>query len=104
MTFDELLRSLDDRDVKLYLDGDRLRYRAHRGALTPDLRSDIAAHRAAIIDHLRTRPAATTVSPPRTNCDWRNWVDAPPQGGRIRTTCGKCQRFIGYRPLDPRVT
>lgn len=101
MTLDELIRTLADRDVELYLVGDRLRYRAPEGALTLELRSEIGTQRATIIEHLRTAQEAATDGKRCTRCDWRNWVDAAPKGGRIRTTCGKCGRFIGYRPEGP---
>jgi hypothetical protein len=102
MTVAELFRCLADRRVELYLDGDRLRYRAPEGALTPDLRDKISAQRSAIIDHLRAATATDVVGTRCTICDRHHWVDAPPQDGRIRTTCGKCGRFIGYRPVGPR--
>jgi hypothetical protein len=97
---DDLLRCLADRAVELYLDNDRLRYRAPEGSLTAKLRGDIAAHRLAIIERLRTAAAG-----PRQcgNCDRQNWVDNPPEDGCVRTTCGKCGRFIGYRPVGPRM-
>lgn len=102
MNVDALLGALADCKVELYLDGDRLRFRAPEGALTPKLRNEIAAHRPAIIGRLLR--AATTVAADRCAiCDWRNWRDAPPRDGRIRTTCGKCGRFIGYRPVEPRM-
>jgi hypothetical protein len=103
VTVDALLRCLVDRAAVLYLDGDRLRYWAPAGALTPDLRREIADQRPAIIEHLQPVTATDAVGNRCANCDQRNWVDAPPEGGRIRTTCGKCGRFIGYRPAEPRM-
>lgn len=99
MNVGNLLRMLADCAVELCLDGDRLRYRAPQGALTANLRGEIAAHRLAIIEHLQRgnhdRPGAGRC----VNCDWRSWQDDPPKDGRIRTTCGKCGQFIGYRPV-----
>jgi hypothetical protein len=103
MSVDVLLSSLADRSVELFLDGDRLRYRAPAGALTMELRGGIAAQRLAIIEHLRVRTAVTADASRCTKCDRRNWRDDPLQDGRIRTTCGKCGRFIGYRPVEPRM-
>jgi hypothetical protein len=99
---EDLLRTLGDRAVELYVDGDRLRFRAPKGALTPESRDGIAANRSVIIERLR-KAAATTAGDRCVNCNWRNWRDDPPKDGRIRTTCGKCGRFIGYRPVDPRM-
>jgi len=98
----DLLRCLANCGVQLYLDGDRLRYKAPVGALTSSLRGDITTHRLAIIERLKGD--ATAPGAPRrcTYCDWKDWVDDPPKDGRIRTTCGKCGRSIGYRPTDPR--
>jgi hypothetical protein len=99
---DDVLRTLADRAVELYLDGDRLRFRAPTGALTSELRDEIAAHRPVIVDQLCKTRTATAVGR-CVNCDRRNWRDEPPKDGRIRTTCGKCGRFIGYRLADPRL-
>jgi len=98
----DLLHVLADHAVELYLDGDQLRFRAPTGALTPEMRDEIAVHRPAIIEHLRIRTNTTTTAE-CGRCDWRNWRDDPAKDGRVRTTCGKCGRFIGYRPVEPRM-
>jgi hypothetical protein len=97
VTVDHLLRCLADRDVELYLDDDRLRFRAREGALTSELRTAIGVHREEIIERVRGQGALTIASGPCVKCDNRDWRDSPAQDGRIRTTCKKCGRFIGYR-------
>jgi hypothetical protein len=99
MTADELLAELECKNVTVVLEGDGLRYRAPRGVLNTELRTAIAASRSAIVDRLRS--ATTMLGGHRhcITCDYPDWVDDPPADGRIRTTCGKCGRFIGYRSL-----
>lgn len=48
------------------------------------------------------RTPARFVLPPACGCDRRGWLDAPARNrpGWIRTTCGNCGRFVGYRPSD----
>ena len=102
MTVDQLLSSLAQNKVVLFLDGDRLRYRAPEGSLTPDMRAAIAQHRTAIIDHLQPKVPSSLQPPVECiTCDRQYWVDEPPKNGRIRTTCSKCGQFIGYRPVNP---
>lgn len=101
MKVDNLLQQLADLGVNLYLEGDRLRFRAPEGALTPDIRAAIGARRTMIINQLQGRSPAGG-RPRCIYCNWRNWVDELPKNGRIRTTCGDCGRFIGYRPADLR--
>lgn len=56
MTAEDLLSTLHGLDIRLRLDGDRLRYDAPKGALTPELRTAIAAQRETLTGLLRRRP------------------------------------------------
>lgn len=97
MTLEELLRVLADLKIDLCLDGDRLRFRASPGTYTRELREAVAQHREALIGQLRAKSAS---KPERcVFCDPRNWVDAAPKSGIIRTTCRVCGRWQGNRPV-----
>jgi amino acid adenylation domain-containing protein len=53
----ELLARLAGLDIRLALDGDRLSVNAPKGAITADLRAELAARKAELKDHLRAHPA-----------------------------------------------
>ena len=53
MTVDQLLAELRHKNIQLWLDGDRLRYRGPESAMTSDLLARIRGHRDAIVEHLR---------------------------------------------------
>lgn len=99
MSVDQLLSDVAAAGVTLYLDGDQLRFRARPGALTTDLRTDIARFRGEIVQKLRPPVDRAGTTARCSYCDPKAWIDEPPHEGRIRTTCGKCGKFIGYRPL-----
>ncbi len=88
--------------IFLYLDGDRLRYRAPAGVMTSELRRNVEVQREHILAELRNRNMLIPPGHRCANCEPQKWIDALPHDGRIRTTCGACGRFIGYRPADLR--
>jgi amino acid adenylation domain-containing protein len=49
----QFLSELLELSINLWVDGDRLRYQAPEGALTPELRAEIAARKAEIITYLK---------------------------------------------------
>jgi TubC N-terminal docking domain len=51
-----LLAACAARGIALQVDGDRLRYRCPRGALPPELRAELIAHRAALVAMLASPP------------------------------------------------
>ena len=102
MNIEELAVMLESQGVALYLEGDALRFRAPKGVLTTELKQQIDERRAEIVDRLREASATCGPGPPTApcRCDVRHWVDESPQESRIRTHCGKCGRFMGYRPRN----
>jgi amino acid adenylation domain-containing protein len=60
----ELLSYLRSLDVKLWADGDRLRYSAPKGALTAALRTELAAHKPEILAFLHKAQRATHATLP----------------------------------------
>lgn len=101
MSAEMLLKSLESTGISLFVDGTSLRFRAPKGAVSDELRQSIIERREDVIRHLtQPRPKALDVDSGNcSQCDMKDWVDETPQNGRIRTTCRKCGRFIGYRTV-----
>ena len=59
-----LLARLRDLDVKVWVDGERLRVNAPRDVLTAELRADLAEHKAALIQLLAAAPGAVDAPAP----------------------------------------
>lgn len=100
MTVTDLLHELGALGIELFLDDKDLRFRGPKGALTDELRRQIANRREGLIRQLResAHPELSETGQRCRRCVRREWVDAQPVDGRIRTHCGRCGRFIGYRP------
>ena len=64
MTALEILTKFRNQDVNVWLEGERLRYSAATGVLTPDLRAELAAHKEEIARFLRETAGARHVAPP----------------------------------------
>ena len=78
MTSSEILTKLDRRGVVLEPNGDKLRYRAPQGALTPELREAITENKAEIISTLRRLgdgQAPPLDRPPQNEQELRRWMD-----------------------------
>jgi amino acid adenylation domain-containing protein len=60
----ELLATLRQKDVKLWLDGDKLRYRAAKDTLSPELLAQLKTQKAEIIDFLKSIGAGSSSSIP----------------------------------------
>ncbi|WP_414752446.1 amino acid adenylation domain-containing protein [Anabaena sp. CCY 9910] len=69
-TLDELLSELRQRNVQLWLEGDRLRYRVAKDSLTPELLTELKSQKAEIIDFLRRiTTVASSQIPPIVSCE-----------------------------------
>jgi hypothetical protein len=87
----ELLRACAARRITLWVDAQRLRYRAPTGVLTPELAMALGEGKTAVIELLRAQ--GNTVPPPAcTTCATSAWLWAPdwPRAGDGCWLCGTC--------------
>ena len=59
----ELIEELRRRDIKLWREDDNVRFSAPAGALTPELRANLSAHKADLLAHLSDVAAAAPAIP-----------------------------------------
>ncbi|GAK56424.1 non-ribosomal peptide synthase [Candidatus Vecturithrix granuli] len=58
-SFEELLAYLQQRDIQLWAEGQKLRYNAPKGALTSEIRNELKEHKADLLTFLQqTRPVS----------------------------------------------
>ena len=55
---DTLLETVAARKIELWVEGRRLRFRAHQGALDAELRRDLSLFKADILERLRQKGRA----------------------------------------------
>ena len=94
-----LMDQLKALGIQVERHGDRLRLRPVV-ALSPELTEQLRNHKSELLFLMRNDSPKTAVAAKCVRCDRRFWVDDPPESGRIRTTCGRCGRFIGFRPAS----
>lgn len=63
MSLGELLKQIQAADIELWADGDRLRYSAPKGALTPALRASLSEHKMEILASLQVAARAAAPGP-----------------------------------------
>src|ERR1044071_3923261 len=63
MTPAELFACLHERQVLLWAEGDRLRYKAPKDALTPELRAELIAHKEELLGLLHAAQRSEEVAP-----------------------------------------
>jgi amino acid adenylation domain-containing protein len=107
---DEILTSLRDRDVRLWLEDDRLRYSARKDALSSELREEMARHKAEIVAFLRQasssssefsqpiRPAGPAAARPLSFGQERLWFLCQLEGEH--STYNMPAAFSIHGPLD----
>ena len=101
MTVDQLLAALAELRITLTVMGDQIKYRGPTGTLTPDLREAISQCREEIIARLTTPKNGKIRGEVKCiHVDPLLWIGEPSRNGRIRSTCPRCGRFVGYRPSD----
>ncbi|MEM7533716.1 MAG: amino acid adenylation domain-containing protein [Chloroflexota bacterium] len=66
MTIDALLQELREKEVRIWVDGDKLRYRTASGTLPTELRQKLSIHKTAIIQFLQQTTQRTQSSLPIT--------------------------------------
>ncbi|MGH1396828.1 MAG: condensation domain-containing protein, partial [Trichormus sp.] len=71
-TLDQVLSELRQRNVQLWLEGDRLRYRAAKDSLTPELMADLKTQKTEIIKFLRQITTVASANIPPVVCCERN--------------------------------
>ena len=55
----EFLSYLNSLDIKLWLEGEKLRYQAPKGVMTPEIKEEIAAKKPEILDFLKAAKIPT---------------------------------------------
>ena len=99
----QLIADLESRGILLSLAGEEIRYRSPKDALTEADRSNLGAHRAAILDYLKTRAAARALkaagaiqgplTPSVAQEMWWRFAGGPEEGKPVALNIGMVGKF-----------
>jgi amino acid adenylation domain-containing protein len=73
MTPEKLLELLREHGAKIWIENDKLRIHAPKALLTPELKTQLAAQKPALIKLLQTEAAAEEINPPLSLAQERFW-------------------------------
>src|SRR6476620_8636423 len=71
MNLNQFLAELAQRGVKLWAEDGQLRYRAPKGALTPELRDELVLHKVELVKLLQKKSNASDTSIPQVSASLR---------------------------------
>jgi amino acid adenylation domain-containing protein len=74
LTAPALISALNEKGIELWFEGARLRFRAPKGALTAELRAEVAVRREVIVAHLRACAATTQTIRPLSFSQGSLWL------------------------------
>lgn len=74
MTLAELLTKLEQTGIEVWAEGDHLRFRAPKGALTPDIKDALVANKPALLEHLREKASQSTSYRPLSFGQQSMWI------------------------------
>jgi len=95
-TAQRLLYRLIELDIRIECRGDRLRL-TPAASISPDLLGQLRRHKQELMAILRNPNSPANGAVPCGMCHQEHWIDEPACDGRIRTRCGRCGKFIGFR-------
>jgi hypothetical protein len=91
-----LLDRLIELGIRIECRGDQLRL-TPAAAISTELLRQLKCQKQELLAILQNPASPADGTVPCGVCRREHWIDEPPRNGRIRTRCGQCGRFVGFR-------